>query len=399
MTGVGVDHRQDRLAQFVDAMDEISTALLSGRGLVGAVEILNQRTGAPAAVVEAQGRILAAAPSPDGWLHGRAVRAIFRRTVPIASRFTVVGIDLAETEVALLSTRTDDVVAELLRHVAGLVGLELSKQSAVDAGRRELTGQVLEDVVHSMVPTPEAVRRLPVVGIDPDGPHTVLLALVHSRPELVRAVTWRVSPLRDSAVGPMVTGRVGPYVAVVLRGHQSAGAVARMLSRDSDDEDTDPVPVGIGGPYGGVDGLRWAFLEAQEAVARGPGVNDRHVINIPRLLLSNPDLPLRELGREVLRPLARFDATHDGELIGTLRLFLESNGSAQKTARALFVHRNTVRYRLEQIERLLGVSLTAAETRVHLWLALLATADGDRARVDPAAGADSRARGGPRLDH
>jgi purine catabolism regulator len=43
-----------------------------------------------------------------------------------------------------------------------------------------------------------------------------------------------------------------------------------------------------------------------------------------------------------------------------------------RTADRLFIHRNTVRYRLSQIEQLTGRSLDQTNDRVHLWLALLA---------------------------
>jgi purine catabolism regulator len=39
----------------------------------------------------------------------------------------------------------------------------------------------------------------------------------------------------------------------------------------------------------------------------------------------------------------------------------------------LIVHRNTVRYRLEQIEKLTGRSLVRTADRVQLWLALATT--------------------------
>jgi hypothetical protein len=58
------------------------------------------------------------------------------------------------------------------------------------------------------------------------------------------------------------------------------------------------------------------------------------------------------------------------ELLATLRFYLASNGSLAYTAQHLFMHRNTVLYRLKQIEKLLNVSLNSSETRLHLSLAL-----------------------------
>jgi purine catabolism regulator len=274
-----------------------------------------------------------------------------------------------------LSTSTDDYAGQLLEHARRLVGLELSKQEAALAGRNELAGQMLEDIVRSAITSSEASRRLPAVGVDPWAAHSVvLLGPADSRSASRRSVDRRASLLRDPSISDAAatTARVGPFVAVVLPDRHSPVEVARQLSDGVGSQGDSGVALGIGGPYRGVHGLRWAFLEAQEAVARGPGVNERRPISMPRVLMSNPDLPLRELGQEVLRPLTDFDAATGGELLRTLRAFLAYDGSLQATARALVVHRNTVRYRLQQIEKIAGVSLTSTEARVHLWLALLA---------------------------
>ncbi|MEY9877840.1 DNA-binding PucR family transcriptional regulator [Streptacidiphilus sp. MAP12-33] len=45
----------------------------------------------------------------------------------------------------------------------------------------------------------------------------------------------------------------------------------------------------------------------------------------------------------------------------------------QATAEGLFVHRNTVRYRLYRIEELTNRSLAVTADRAELWLALAVT--------------------------
>jgi purine catabolism regulator len=60
----------------------------------------------------------------------------------------------------------------------------------------------------------------------------------------------------------------------------------------------------------------------------------------------------------------------DAELRTTLAAFLRHHGSRGAVADDLGVHRNTVRNRLAEIERLLGVDLDDPATRVGAWLAL-----------------------------
>ncbi len=57
-------------------------------------------------------------------------------------------------------------------------------------------------------------------------------------------------------------------------------------------------------------------------------------------------------------------------LIQTLAVYLETHCQISETAKRLYVHRNTIIYRLEKIEELLGKSLKDPDTTLHLRLAL-----------------------------
>ncbi|MFJ3778982.1 helix-turn-helix domain-containing protein [Streptomyces sp. NPDC090075] len=73
-------------------------------------------------------------------------------------------------------------------------------------------------------------------------------------------------------------------------------------------------------------------------------------------------------GRVALAPLA--ESRSPAELAVTLRAWLEHNGAWDRTAAHLRVHRNTVRSRIAQAERLLGRDLASMRTRAEPWFAL-----------------------------
>ena len=79
-----------------------------------------------------------------------------------------------------------------------------------------------------------------------------------------------------------------------------------------------------------------------------------------------------EFTEETLRPLLSHDSRHysPGALIETLKAYFECNGNVKETAERLFVHYNTVAYRLERIRGELGIPLDDAETRLRLQLAI-----------------------------
>ena len=62
----------------------------------------------------------------------------------------------------------------------------------------------------------------------------------------------------------------------------------------------------------------------------------------------------------------------DPELLATLRAYLTHHGSRGAAAADLGIHRNTVRNRVAQIERITGRSLDDADVRASAWLAVCA---------------------------
>jgi DNA-binding PucR family transcriptional regulator len=75
----------------------------------------------------------------------------------------------------------------------------------------------------------------------------------------------------------------------------------------------------------------------------------------------------RHLVEDVFAPLA--DAK--GTLIDTLTAYFQEGQSLEATARALFVHPNTVRYRLRQAADLTGLAATDPREALSLQLALV----------------------------
>jgi PucR family transcriptional regulator, purine catabolism regulatory protein len=72
----------------------------------------------------------------------------------------------------------------------------------------------------------------------------------------------------------------------------------------------------------------------------------------------------------LLEPLVRHDATGRGDLVTSLRVWLEQHGQWDPAAARLGVHRHTLRQRMQKVEQLLGRSLDLPGTRAELWLAL-----------------------------
>lgn len=112
--------------------------------------------------------------------------------------------------------------------------------------------------------------------------------------------------------------------------------------------------------------LRWAEL----MTSHGAVVNFQDVAHLrllPGLVLSlSPDLQRLQ---DAFGALVRYDLESGSELAQTLDALLANSGSVAKTSTELFIHRNTLRQRLQRIEELIGQSPETFDDAVTAGLA------------------------------
>jgi DNA-binding PucR family transcriptional regulator len=93
-------------------------------------------------------------------------------------------------------------------------------------------------------------------------------------------------------------------------------------------------------------------------------------LGIYRILSSLEDVSaLERLVAEQLGTLLDHDAGRGSQLVETLHHYLASGGSPTATAKSLFVHASTVKYRLTRIREVGGYDLSKPATRFSLQLA------------------------------
>jgi hypothetical protein len=83
-----------------------------------------------------------------------------------------------------------------------------------------------------------------------------------------------------------------------------------------------------------------------------------------------------ELRTDLLDRLRRHDAEHDTEYVRTASAYITATGIVADAARRLFVHPNTLRYRLRRMKEATGVDLDDPDTRLLLDLELRAQGGG-----------------------
>ena len=93
-----------------------------------------------------------------------------------------------------------------------------------------------------------------------------------------------------------------------------------------------------------------------------------------RKLARSPDLaPFGAL----VEPLVLHDRKRRGDLVRTLRVYFASSANASEAADRLYLHRNSMLYRLARITELTGLDLKDPRVRLALELGLLVLDKGD----------------------
>ncbi|MFI7872319.1 PucR family transcriptional regulator [Streptomyces salinarius] len=123
--------------------------------------------------------------------------------------------------------------------------------------------------------------------------------------------------------------------------------------------------------------LRFARLALSTLPGAGPGVArfDDHPL---AMVVAAAPAEAARLVQVTLGPVLNLPAAERSRLLRTLEHWFASGGSANATSQSLFVHPNTVRYRIRRVEELTGRSLSDPRTTADVGAALLAVRHQDK---------------------
>lgn len=133
--------------------------------------------------------------------------------------------------------------------------------------------------------------------------------------------------------------------------------------------------VGVGTIVGNVKDLVKSYKEAQMSLIIGSifenekNIYDYNNLGIGRLIYHIPTSLCQLFLDEVFKDNSADSL--DSETMLTIQKFFENNLNVSETARQLYIHRNTLVYRLEKIKRITGLELTSFDDAVIFKVAVL----------------------------
>ncbi|MEO9321930.1 helix-turn-helix domain-containing protein [Nocardioides sp. C4-1] len=303
-----------------------------------------------------------AAPAVEGaYQLGRGEARSGRPTEAILSAYRI-GARVSWEEMAQGAVRAGLDAATLARFAALVFAFidELSASSvAGHADELATTGRVrqrrLEQLAeHLLTGAAEDAVREAAERADWPEPRTLTAVLLAE--SQVRPVLSALSPHTLQAVDP--PGLDDAVLLLVPDAHgRGRAALLRTLERRG-------ATAGPARPW-----LQVASSYARARRARALGVDDSEQ-HLPRLVLTADPEALDDLRAQALAPLADLRPATAEKLAETLRTWLLLQGRRDEVAAALFVHPQTVRYRMGQVREAFGDTLDDPETVLALTVAL-----------------------------
>ncbi|ACI51163.1 transcriptional regulator, CdaR [Gluconacetobacter diazotrophicus PA1 5] len=292
--------------------------------------------------------------------------------------------------------------AELVRMAAETM-LEQAQQSRTLSRETRLREELVLSLIRDEAPIPALAASAARLGIDLRPARVAAIVEILPRTQdgialvgdMHRLGTLLGAPDQGNLVAPLSLTEIAVLTpALTARGTWDPDRLReraqRLLARAQTATGLD-LRLALGRPVEGPGGMARSYQVARATLAAGRRLHPARRalfyedMRLP-VLLDDPlrDWRTQEL-RAPLRPLT--DAARHAPLLRTLRTWLDHGMQQRATAAALGLHRNSLDYRLRQIERLCGVDLTRSADIVALYLALHLTPDAvpDRpADPDPA---------------
>jgi purine catabolism regulator len=350
----------DPIAQAHEVHEELVEAVLGGAGARDLLRILGGALRGSLRLSDRHGVVLAE--------HHGGVSASFDEEDalerPGALSLPVGDGPAAATLDALpAGERFGDYERMVLRHGQNALALELTRRQAVLAAELRLAGDLLDDLEQERLDQRETARRLAAFGLDAQRSHAALIALAggEASGERLRAAVARQL---DRHGMPHLSSARHDGVAFVVDAPSEDGllAIAETVAA------AEPgARLAVGRAATGA-GLGRSLLEARAALdASAAVVVSYRDLSSFELLLSVPVPVLEAFVDRVLGP-----TVHNGWLVETLSVLLESGCKWKDAAEQLGVHRHTLRYRMDRLEEQTGRHPDRPDQRMELWLAVKA---------------------------
>jgi sugar diacid utilization regulator len=390
----------------------LTEAVIAGAGYEAVAQIVAELIGRPVAITDAHGAILCSSdPPPDADALAQFEAALAQlaqpRTRPRRGRTgaqeppPVIAGEIRVGEEALGCVLVQDgepasrdLDVRAIEHAATVLSVHVAKERVARATEERLSADFLFDLLNARDSEQRLAERAAHHGLTLGEEHRVLVVVLDDaadagqdgRQRRAKLLRIAADTLRERLPRTLLS-QLGTIVTAVVPSGGAAGAdpLARLRSAVAECrrrvEQAAPgtlLSAGIGSAARRPADFVASYGEAQQCVetlrrleraGETTAIDELGVLGL--FLDTNRPDQLVALGRKVLGPAIDHDRSSDGTLLATLESYLDHGCNLRACADALYVHPNTVKYRLRRIEELCGLDLRTPDDLLKATLARL----------------------------
>jgi sugar diacid utilization regulator len=389
----GREHRQAaelllasrELRRIRDIHDRLTGVAQRGEGQAGIAAAVHELTGRPAAVEDRFGNLRAWAgpgrpdpyPKDDPARREELLRCALARPDPLRDGARLVCVArLAGAPVGVLAVADPDGTAGdaervAMEHATTVLAMEVARLQGLGETETHRRRKLVLDLVGG-ADLAGILNRAQALGYDLGRPHRVI-AVEGRRQDDMDAFARAVSrAAADTRVGSLLAPRARDVLvladAEVPWERFRTSVVAELHGARC--------RIGVGGRCCDPADFPRSYREASVALRIQKAVRSRELVTLFEELgvyqvlgTAKDTTAMERFARQWLGALLDYDAIHGTQLVGTLSEYLDLGGSYDASARALSVHRSTLKYRLKRIREVSGHDLAIPDTQFNLQLA------------------------------
>lgn len=400
-------------------------ALLTGEGLGKICSTLSQMIRNPSFVVDPKGDILASSfknksllteydrffSKDISRLHEQALHSLQAHswnklpTMETGDDYILVPVNTSGRRAAYLIAHAcnntfanTDYIA--LEHASTLVSIILMQEQSILEKEWQLKGECLEDLItHNYSDEDMMTRRACYYHIDFHQPFVIFAIEIDHFVSSIEEKNWKLKEEKIHGIKEEILGEIRHSITLFHRPviMLSKSDHVAVLTNIHSKEDMDKCRALV---YSTIQDLntRFVMLNFSAGISRvHKSLADaaasyeealRALRCAPRLNTNEKVIAFEDLGafhffyelkdspttqtflQERMNTLLAYDKDKNGELINTLSAYFCNNQNMRKTAETLFMHKNSVAYRLRLVEELTGLKLSDSESAFQLQLCL-----------------------------
>jgi purine catabolism regulator len=421
-------NRQTEMLEYAQKIHaRLTQVLLQNKGLPQIAIVLTELLSAPVRILDAHFNILTASglEESSSWINPEAVQAEYQLLkqrsllstgiTPIPIRAKKVNgcpdqflqpLIVGKEVYGFLSVLTSKPALEDMEQIAissaaTISTLEILKEKAVWETEERVKGDFIDDLLENNIQTDTVLRRranylgfnldknFAIMAFQFDNLNTSMPNYSESRFQETKQRLFSLARfvLQSYQKQALLKYKSNKLIILLQVDNDPANTLAKqelshtaeLLGKTIAAETGVTTSIGIGRSYRQLSEMMKSFQEAERALAIGQRLLNNECILFyedlgPYILFADTgnEAELLNYYNHTVSALIDYDASHKSELISTLEAFIKCNNGLKETAKDLFVHRHTLKYRLRRIQEIAKLDPENALDQFQLQLGLIA---------------------------